>query len=100
MTRKLILLVISQLLFVGIAYAAPTVVKKADLPANLKGGKQPKNSDGIPGCATGRTKLEGKAAYDAEPMLTWAATHQTHPCFGAEVVYVCRVGKNLSVRCE
>lgn len=99
MSRKLtIALVLSQLLCLGIAYAEPTIVKRADLP-QLKGGKVAKASDGIPSCTQGRAKF-GKADQDREPILTWAADHQRHPCFGAETLYVCRAGKNLSVRCE
>jgi len=94
MTKTLIALVLAQLLCIGVAYAAPTVVKKADLPATLKGGKTAKNTDGIPGCATGRAKVDG------DTMEEWASAHPTHACSAAKTMYVCRVGKNLSVRCE
>lgn len=78
---------------------APKVIKKADLPDGLKGGKGPKSSDGIPQCTVGRVILAGND-HDREPLLTWAGDHQKHPCFGADKVYVCHAGRNLSVRCE
>lgn len=96
MSLKLTLaLVLAQLLAVSIAYGAerPPVVKKADLPA-LKGGKVAKNTDGIPGCATGRAKVALSSLGD------WESNHPGHACAGVAEVYVCRVGKNLSVRCE
>jgi hypothetical protein len=77
---------------------APKVIKKDDLPA-LKGGKTRKNSDGIPGCSAGRAVF-GPHEQDREPLLSWAGSHQNHVCFGADTLYVCRVGRNLSVRCK
>ena len=95
-----------SIISIGIALAAfqaqvcqAETVKRQDLPANLKGGKVSKNSDGIPGCATGREKLSGKD-LDSEPIASWRATHDKHPCADAGTLWVCRVGKNLSVRCE
>lgn len=70
------------------------VIPRKDLPANLKGGKVAKNSDGIPGCQTGRVSMSVKDLGD------WAETHAKHDCATASTVLVCRVGKNLSVRCE
>lgn len=96
MSLKLTLaLVLAQLLTLSAVYGAEksTVVKKANLPA-LKGGKVAKNSDGIPGCATGRAKVALSSLGD------WTTAHPDHACLGAAEVYVCRVGKNLSVRCE
>lgn len=72
------------------------VIPRKDLPANLKGGKAPKSSDGIPSCTTGRAKMDSSEGVVKE----WAATHEKHDCAGAATVYVCRAGKNLSVRCE
>jgi hypothetical protein len=70
------------------------IVPRKDLPANLKGGKVAKNNDGIPGCTTGRVAMSLKDLGD------WAETHAKHDCASASTVLVCRVGKNLSVRCE
>jgi hypothetical protein len=91
----------SAILFslVGMAQAhaeGVTVVKKADLPA-LKGGKAKAENSPIPTCFGGsRAKL---AATD-DLVKEWAATHDKHECASASTVYVCRAGKNLSVRCE
>jgi len=99
---KTIATIILALTISASAFAAPEIVKKADLPA-LKGGKAAgvtKDSSGIPTCFGGnRAKLTTKD-MDAEPMLTWSGSHQRHACYGKDVVYVCRAGKNLSVRCE
>jgi len=88
-------LVIAQFISLGYIYGAekPAVIKKADLPA-LKGGKVAKNSDGIPSCTTGRAKVQSSTLGD------WATAHKDHACAGVAEVYVCRAGKNLSVRCE
>lgn len=100
MTRKntfvTLALILAQMLSLAYVYAAekPAVIKKADLPASLKGGKVAKNADGIPGCATGRAKVALSSLGD------WAEAHKDHACAGVAEVYVCRVGKNLSVRCE
>lgn len=72
------------------------IIPRKDLPATLKGGKAPKSSDGIPSCTTGRAKMDSSEGVVKE----WAATHEKHDCAGAATVYVCRAGKNLSVRCE
>jgi hypothetical protein len=92
-----------SIISIGIALAAfqasvnaAEVVKRQDLPANLKGAKTAKNSDGIPGCATGRVILP---ASD-QTVKDWADAHPKHDCANADQVYVCRVAKNLSVRCE
>lgn len=76
--------------------ARAETIKRADLPANLKGGKVAKNTDGVPSCTVGRAKMAGSD----ELVKEWASTHEKHDCAGASVVYVCRAGKNLSVRCE
>lgn len=70
------------------------VIARKDLPATLKGGKATKTSDGIPGCQTGRVSMGVKDLGD------WAETHAKHECSSASTVLVCRVGKNISVRCE
>ena len=97
MTRILILAqatIIALTLAAGFAHAE--TVKKADLPA-LKGGKVKAAPNAIPTCFAGdRAKLDASDATVKE----WASTHEKHPCAGASVVYVCRAGKNLSVRCE
>jgi hypothetical protein len=79
------------------AEAVPVVIKKADLPLNLKGGKaKSATGDSIPGCFSGRAKLDSSAQI----VKDWAATHERHACATAPKVYVCLAGKNLSVRCE
>ena len=75
---------------------AAEVIKREDLPGNLKGGKVAKHNDGIPSCTTGRAKLAGSD----ELVTEWASTHEKHACASASTVYVCRAGRNLSVRCE
>lgn len=76
--------------------ARAEVIKKDDLPTTLRGGKVAKNTDGIPSCTVGRAKMAGSD----ELVKEWASTHEKHDCAGASTVYVCRAGKNLSVRCE
>ncbi len=92
--------VLFTLAIAGYTFAAcdarAETIKRADLPANLKGGKVAKAGDGIPSCTFGRAKM---SASD-ELVQEWASTHEKHDCAGASVVYVCRAGKNLSVRCE
>jgi hypothetical protein len=39
-------------------------------------------------------------AGDSSIIVEWASTHEKHDCAGASTVYVCRAGKNISVRCE
>jgi hypothetical protein len=98
MTRILILaqsIAIAATLYAGFAHAE--TVKKADLPA-LKGGKVAKaDKNPIPTCFAGdRAKLAS-----TDPLLAdWVASHDKHDCAGASTLYVCRAGKNLSVRCE
>ena len=72
------------------------IVKKGDLPA-LKGGEAKASANPIPTCFGGsRAKL---SATD-DLVKEWASTHDKHECADASTVYVCRAGKNLSVRCE
>ena len=98
MTRKLVLaqsIAIAATLFAGFCHAE--TVKKADLPA-LKGGKvAAADKSPIPTCFAGdRAKLAS-----SDPLVTeWVASHEKHACAGASTLYVCRAGKNLSVRCE
>ena len=78
-------------------FARSEVIKKADLPA-LKGAKvAAADKNPIPTCFAGdRLKLAS-----TDPLVTeWVASHDKHPCAGASTIYVCRAGKNLSVRCE
>jgi hypothetical protein len=75
--------------------SASEIIKRDDLPA-LKGGKTAKNVDGVPSCTVGRAKM----AASEEMVKEWATTHEKHECAGASTVYVCRAGKNISVRCE
>jgi hypothetical protein len=82
--------------FAALDAHAGDIIKRDALPATLKGGKVAKNADGVPSCTVGRAKL---AASD-ELVIEWKSTHEKHDCAGASVVYVCRAGKNLSVRCE
>jgi len=103
MTRTIATLIISTLLSTAAIAAdkapAKTIVKKADLPELVGSQKSAaKYNDGIPTCFGGDRAVVTN--MDAEPMLTWNGNHQNHPCFGADKVYVCRAGKNLSVRCE
>jgi hypothetical protein len=72
------------------------IIPRKDLPANLKGGKVAKSSDGIPSCTKGRAVI---SASD-ERIKEWAAGHQDHACADSSEVYACRVAGNLSVRCE
>ena len=98
MTRILIIAqatIIAATLYAGFAHAE--TVKKADLPA-LKGGKvAAADKSPIPTCFAGdRAKLSA-----TDPLLTeWVASHEKHVCASASTLYVCRAGKNLSVRCE
>ena len=97
MTRILIIaqaFAIAATLYAGFAQAE--TVKKADMPA-LKGGKVKAEKSPIPTCFNGdRAKLAS-----TDPLLTeWVASHEKHACAGAATLYVCRAGKNLSVRCE
>ena len=39
-------------------------------------------------------------AHADDLVKEWASTHDKHECADASTVYVCRAGKNLSVRCE
>lgn len=97
MTRTLIIAQsIALALTLCAGFANAETVKKADLPA-LKGGKVAAVKNPIPTCFAGdRAKLAS-----TDPLVTeWAATHEKHACAGATTVYVCRAGKNLSVRCE
>ena len=99
MTKTIIALQIAILTLTcasAFAFAAPEIIKRDDLPANLKGGKTAKYNDGIPSCTAGRAKLAGSD----ELVHSWTSTHAKHECAGASVVYVCRAGRNLSVRCE
>ena len=101
-TSKLVLVSVFGLFF-GLASAlvanaahGAEIVKKADLPA-LKGGKAKAAQNPIPTCFGGsRAKLSSTDDLVKE----WAATHAKHECADASTVYVCRAGKNLSVRCE
>lgn len=90
------LILSASLSIASLAFAADkgTVIARKDLPATLKGGKAVKASDGIPGCQTGRVSMSVKDLGD------WAETHAKHDCSSASTVLVCRVGKNISVRCE
>jgi hypothetical protein len=99
MTTKLLVLAqsiaIAATLYAGFAQAE--TVKKADLPA-LKGGKvAAADKNPIPTCFAGdRLKVSA-----SDPLVTeWVASHDKHDCAGASTLYVCRAGKNLSVRCE
>ena len=86
---------IAATLYAGFAHAE--TIKKADLPA-LKGGKvAAADKSPIPTCFAGdRAKLAS-----TDPLLTeWVASHEKHACASASTLYVCRAGKNLSVRCE
>jgi len=86
---------IAATLYAGFAHAE--TIKKADLPA-LKGGKvAASDKSPIPTCFAGdRAKLAS-----TDPLLTeWVASHEKHACASASTLYVCRAGKNLSVRCE
>ena len=100
MTKLLVIAqatVLALTLAAGFAHAEPTIVKKSDLPA-LKGGKvATADKSPIPTCFAGdRAKLAS-----TDPLLTeWVASHEKHACAGASTLYVCRAGKNLSVRCE
>ena len=78
------------------AFAATELVKKSDLPA-LKGGKSKAEPSPIPTCFDGN---RAKMPMSDELLTEWRATHAKHECAGASTVYVCRAGKNLSVRCE
>ena len=98
MTRILIIaqaFAVAATLYAGFAHAE--TVKKADLPA-LKGGKVAKaDKSPIPTCFNGdRAKLAS-----SDPLVTeWVSSHEKHVCASASTLYVCRAGKNLSVRCE
>jgi len=86
---------IAATLYAGFARAE--TVKKADIPA-LKGGKVAKaDKSPIPTCFNGdRAKLAS-----SDPLVTeWVSSHEKHVCASASTLYVCRAGKNLSVRCE
>lgn len=86
---------LASALIANLAHGAE-IVKKAALPA-LKGGKATAAKNPIPTCFGGdRAKL---SATD-DVVKDWAANHEKHDCAGAATVYVCRAGKNLSVRCE
>ena len=100
--KKTISIIALSLAFSFSASAAPKVVKKDALPATLKGAPQKAkgSSDGIPTCFSGARAVFGSSEQNVEPLTSWAATHQNHPCFGADTLYVCKAGKNLSVRCE
>ena len=77
----------------------PAIVKKADLPA-LKGGAVKSAGDakdGIPTCSAGS---RAKISAAEELARAWSSSHDKHACASASVLYVCHVGKNLSVRCE
>jgi len=99
MTTKLLVIaqatIIAATIYAGFAHAE--TVKQANLPA-LKGGKvATADTSPIPTCFAGdRAKLAS-----TDPLLTeWVASHEKHACAGASTLYVCRAGKNLSVRCE
>jgi len=98
MTRILIIaqaFAIAATLYAGLAHAE--TVKKSDLPA-LRGGKVANaDKNPIPTCFAGyRAKMAS-----TDPLLTeWVASHEKHVCASASTLYVCRAGKNLSVRCE
>jgi hypothetical protein len=86
----------------ALAYACCTahaaeVVKKSDLPA-LKGGKvAAADRSPIPTCFAGdRLKVASSDAL----VTDWVASHEKHACAQAPTLYICRAGKNLSVRCE
>jgi hypothetical protein len=95
------LLVIAQATIIALTLAAgfahAETVKKGDLPATLKGAKVKAEKSPIPTCFAGdRAKLAS-----TDPLLTeWVASHEKHACASASTLYVCRSGKNLSVRCE
>jgi hypothetical protein len=81
--------------------AEGTIVKREALPANLRGGKVKgaNAGDGIPVCSSGRLVVR----IDDNRIADWKSTHENHPCADSDatdIIYVCRVGKNLSVRCE
>lgn len=97
MTKLLVIaqaFAIAATLYAGFAHAE--TVKKADLPA-LKGAKVKAEKSPIPTCFAGdRAKMAS-----TDPLLTeWVASHEKHVCASASTLYVCRAGKNLSVRCE
>ena len=83
------------------AFAAERTIVKADaLPGNLQGGAEKtaaKYADGVPSCMT---KTRAKVAASDEALKEWVSTHEKHACATAGTLYVCRAGKNLSVRCE
>lgn len=94
------LILSASLSIASLCFAADkgTVVKHSDLPA-LKGGKVPTSESVFPLCVTGRMVSDWGTVMDLDDRWT-AEKVSKHGCSGASVVYVCRAGRNLSVRCE
>jgi len=89
--KKQIVLLVAAIVIALLALASLAEAKtKKTLPAIHEGLV-------IPSCTTGWVAI----SWMTDPtVIEWVATHPENACAKASRLYVCREGKDLSVRCD